>query len=128
MERRETVRLALGSRLLERIDAVAGQLGMEREEMIRYALEREIARQEVHCLKDEITLQEISHNVVAGGQTLPLPLAAENEALQRELSTCQMCLREFDRPPSRVEGPLFCEECLGLARGGDFSVVEPGEL
>jgi hypothetical protein len=34
-----------------------------------------------------------------------------------------MCLREFDRPLVSVEGPLFCDDCLALAKGGDFSIL-----
>jgi hypothetical protein len=87
-------------------------------------LEQEITRQEIRFIKDEITIQEINRNILSRGQSLQLPLDEENEALYRHLHTCQMCMREFDRPLVSVEGPLFCNDCMGLARGGDFSVVD----
>ena len=122
-----SIRIDLEGKIAERMDDVCEFLRVTPESFVNYAVEQEITRQEIRQIKDEITIQEITRDILGNGQSLQIPLGEEEEALYRHLHTCQMCLREFDRPLVNVEGPLFCEQCLALAKGGDFTeVIEPG--
>jgi predicted transcriptional regulator len=114
------LRLQIRGTLAQRVEEICDQLQLTPEGFAEYALEQEVTRQEIHRIKDEITFQEINRHILGEGQTLNVPLAEEEEALPR-LETCQMCMREFERPVEQVEGPMFCSDCLAMARGGDFS-------
>lgn len=119
-----SLRVEVDGKLAERMSDVCEQLKISPEVFAGYSIEQEVTRQEIRFIKDEITIQEINRNILGGGQSLQLPLEAENEALYQQLHTCQMCLREFDRPLVNVEGPLFCNDCMELARGGDFTGID----
>ena len=119
-----TIRIDVEGKLRERMSDVCDYLNVSPESFTEYAIEQEITRQEIHRIKDEITIQEINRNILNEGQSLQIPLDEEHEALYRHLHTCQMCLREFDRPLVTVQGPLFCDQCLALAKGGDFGVFD----
>jgi hypothetical protein len=118
-----SIQIELRHELIERAEELCQYLNIDLESLAEYALEQEITRQEIRRIKDEITIQEINRNILGGGQSLNVLLREEHEALYRHFHTCQMCLREFDRPLVSVEGPLFCDDCLALAKGGDFSVL-----
>ena len=113
----------IDGRVRARMEEVCNLLHLSEDDFVKFAIENEIMRQEIHLVKDEITIQEINKNVLGQGQSLNFSLVEDNVELNRQVSTCQMCLREFGRPLDRVEGPMFCDDCLGLARGGDFSKV-----
>jgi hypothetical protein len=114
------VKVHLRGSLAQRVGEVCAHLELTPEGFAEYALEQEVARQEIHKIKDEITIQEIDRHILGAGQTLNIPLAEEDAAFPR-LATCPMCMHEFERPAAHVDGPLFCEDCLAMARGGDFS-------
>lgn len=118
------IRIDVEGKLAQRMGEVCEQLNVSPESFAGYAIEQEVTRQEIRFIKEEITIQEINRNILGDGQSLQLPLEEENEALFLHMHTCQMCLREFDRALADVQGPLFCSECMELARGGDFSKVE----
>jgi hypothetical protein len=120
MSRDLAMKIHLRGSLAERVGSVCGQLELTPEGFTEYALEQELTRQEINRIKDEITIQEIDRHILGQGQSLNVPSAEEDAALPR-LSTCEMCMREFESPPNRVEGPLLCGDCLAMARGGDFS-------
>jgi len=119
-----SIRVEVEGKLEERINDACNQLNVSPENFARYAIEQEVTRQEIRFIKDEITIQEINRNILGDGQSLQVPLEAENEALYRHIHTCQMCLREFERPLINIDGPIFCNECMDLARGGDFTALE----
>lgn len=111
--------------MAQRLNSISEYLQIPAEGFATYAIEQEINRQEINRLKDEITIQEINNNILGKGQSITIHMVDENKELNRQISTCQMCLAEFDRPLDRVEGPLFCDDCLALAKGGDFTGLEP---
>ena len=119
------MQINLEPRMAQRLNSISGYLQISPEGFLEYAIEQEIARQEIHRLKDEITIQEINKNILGDGQSFPIQLVNENKELNRQISTCQMCLVEFDQPLDLVEGPWFCDDCLALAKGGDFNGLEP---
>jgi len=120
MSQELAVKIHLRGSLAERVGNICAQLELTPAGFAEYALEQEVTRQEIYKIRDEITIQEIDRHILGKGQTLNIPLAEEDRALPR-LATCQMCMHEFESPPGRVEGPLLCEDCLAMARGGDFS-------
>jgi hypothetical protein len=120
MSRQLALKIHLRGPLAQRVEEVCAQLELTPEGFVEYALEQELTRQEIYKIKDEITIQEIDRHILGQGQTLNITSAEEDAALPR-LATCQMCMHEFERPADLVEGPLFCEDCLAMARGGDFS-------
>ena len=119
------MQINLEPQMAQRLNSISGYLQISPAGFLEYAIEQEIARQEIHRLKDEITIQEINKNILGDGQSFPIQLVNENKELNRQISTCQMCLVEFDQPLDLVEGPWFCDDCLALAKGGDFTGLEP---
>ena len=118
------IRFQLNPRLTERVQAVCEYLNLTPEGLAEYALEQEVTRQEVYKIRDEITIQEIGKNILGEGQSLQIQVGDDNDELTRHLTTCQMCLKEFNQPLDPVDGPLFCRNCLDMAKGGDFSKLE----
>lgn len=116
---RFTLKLRSSRTLLDRIEAAADALGIMPADFVRHAIEKELRYQEVSRIKEDVALVELQKNVVGRGMGLAVLLEEEGS----ELATCQLCLKTFPRRPESVEGPLFCPECMELAKGGDFSVV-----
>ncbi|MCH8881953.1 MAG: hypothetical protein IIA41_00485 [SAR324 cluster bacterium] len=118
------IRFKMSPHLAERVRAVCEYLNLTAEGLAEYALEQEVTRQEVYKIRDEITIQEIGKNILGEGQSLHIQVRDENDELNRHLTTCQMCLQEFKHPLDKVDGPLFCRDCLDMAKGGDFSKLD----
>ena len=111
--------------LMVRIREACANLRMTPIAFIEYAVEQELNRQEIIRVKDEIAIQEIDRHILEDGQSLSVEVGGLADA-DGHATICQMCLREFRSPVAGVEGPIFCNECLSMARGGDFSKVQIG--
>jgi predicted DNA-binding protein len=110
--------------LAERLDFLAKDAGMSRAELMHAAIEHEVKQREAERLREEIALLEINQNILREGQSVPL---AEEEDPALTLTNghrCQLCLTELPPQPHAFQGPLFCDECLALAKGADFSALE----
>ena len=125
MVRGKKLEVIVDANMLARMKSVCDYLQLSPDGLMHYAIQQEITRQEIHMVKDEITMHEIDRNVLGSGQSLPVRIIEENDELTRHIATCQMCLKEFREPNESVEGPLFCADCLEMAHGGDFTGLEP---
>ncbi|MCZ6472325.1 MAG: hypothetical protein O7E56_09155 [SAR324 cluster bacterium] len=103
--------------LLQRVDAAAAQVRASRKDFLRQAIESELERFELEQTREEIAFQEIRRNVLAEGQAVDI--SAEEESPDEKSAThhCEMCMKSLPPPPFPVQGPLFCEACMGIARG-----------
>ena len=112
-----TIKVRSGRKLMDRIEATCRYLDVTPANFIEYAIEGELRRQEKNQLKEDITLEEIRHNILGVGQSLSL---VEEEG--GEVTNCQLCLKEI---PGRddVEGPVLCEDCHSLARGANLTAL-----
>ncbi|MCH7477719.1 MAG: hypothetical protein IIA14_06420 [SAR324 cluster bacterium] len=118
------IRVKLKKSVLARLKELAAAFDLSREEFIQTAVDNELKRREVERVRGEIALLEIDRNILAQGQTLSVPVAEAAGASTPATATCELCLAEIPSPPVGVAGPLFCDECLKLAKGGDFSQLE----
>ena len=118
------IKVKLKKSVLERLNELAAAFDLSREEFIRTAVDNELKLREVERVREEIALLEIDRNVLAEGQTLSVPAALADGPSTPATASCELCLTEIPSPPVGVAGPLFCDECLKLAKGGDFSRLE----
>ena len=109
--------------LLQRLEEIAQYMNVSIDSLVEFALEREIHRKEVQRVKDEISIEEIRLNILREGETAD---AAVIDAASLNLDThnCELCGTSFFKPLQWVDGPVFCESCLRLARGGAFELIE----
>ncbi len=103
--------------LLQRVDAAAAQARVSRKDFLRQAIESELERSELEQTREEIALQEIRKNVLAEGQAVDIPAEEESLDGKSAMRHCEMCMKALPPPPFHVQGPLFCEACMGIARG-----------
>lgn len=113
-----TIKVRSGRKLMDRIEAACRYLDVTPANFIEYAIEGELRRQEKNQLKEDITLEEIRHNILGVGQSLSL---VEEEG--GEVINCQLCLKEISWRDD-VEGPVLCEDCHSLARGANLTALE----
>ena len=118
------IKVKLKKSVLARLNELAAAFDLSREEFIRTAVDNELKLREVERVREEIALLEIDRNVLAQGQTLSVPAAEADGTSTAATASCELCLAEIPAPPVGVAGPLFCDECLKLAKGGDFSRLE----
>ena len=89
---------------------------------IGFAIESELQRHETQAIREDITLEEIRHGILAGGQSITISDEEEDEG---EEAACELCLTPIEKP-KRVEGPLLCDACLELARGPKMEHLDSG--
>lgn len=114
---RYTMKIHTTAHMLERVRDAADYAGVSVADFVHSALERALREQEVRYLKAEVTMEELRRNVLNRPQSVAVPMDEAEEAV------CQLCLKPFVPAEPPPEGPLLCEDCLALAKGGDFSVV-----
>lgn len=102
---------------LQRVDAAAAQARASRKDFLRQAIERELERSELAQTREEIMFQEIRKHVLAEGQAVNIPAEGESPDEKPATRHCEMCMKALPPPPFPVQGPLFCEACMGIARG-----------
>ncbi len=113
------------SSLLERMDAAAAELGMSRTIFFVEAVENELKRLEESKVKEEIALLEINQKILAKGQSLNVISDAEGHGPDSLHAECAMCHAELPPPPREVSGPLFCPDCMEIAKGAAFDGLSP---
>ena len=118
------IRVKLKKSVLARLKELAAAFDLSREEFIQIAVDNELKRRQIERLREEIALAEIDQKILAKGQALTVPVREGIGAVAATAATCELCLAEIPAPPVGVAGPLFCDECLKLAKGGDFSKLE----
>lgn len=120
-----SAKVKLSKELLRRVDVAAAAAGMVRREVIENAVSRELRRIEIEMVRDEITRLEIGRRVLAAGQTLAADAELDSAGpSQAEPLRCELCTEEIAAANLKVDGPLFCRECLAIAKGGDFRMFE----
>ena len=120
------IKVKLKKSVLARVKELATAFDLSREEFIQTAVDNELKRREVERIREEIALAEIEKKILAKGQTLSVPVPEAAGASTPATATCELCLAEIPALPVGVAGPFFCDECLRLAKGGDFSKLEEG--
>lgn len=108
-----TIKIRAGHRLMERIQEASRGLDIAPADFIEFAIENELSRQESQHELEEAALAKLRQEVLAAGQAVSIHSDDESD----ETETCQLCLRVMPRSTA-VEGPLLCEDCLRLAKGG----------
>ena len=119
------IKFKIPSSLLERVDAATAELGMSRTIYIVDAVENELTRLEESKVKEEIALLEINQKVLAEGQSLNVISDAEGHGPDSVHAECAMCHAELPPPARDVSGPLFCPDCMGIAKGAAFDGLSP---
>ncbi len=114
-----TIKVKVGSALMERIENACGYLEVSPARFLQFAIENELHRQEVNRIKEEIALEEIRQNILGAGQTISFGIEEDEEAGSAH---CQLCLKRVARR-HHVDGPLLCDECYRVAKGGDLETV-----
>ena len=120
-----TVKVKIGQNLMERINKVSEFLDVNPANFVEYAIDKELQQQEQHRLREDITLEEIRKNILAVGQELS-PDFHESHGEDTVPGACQLCLKPISQP-EKVDGPLLCDACLSLAKGGDLKKLEAQE-
>ena len=103
--------------LLQRVDAAAAQAKASRKDFLLQAIESELERFELARTREEITFQEIRKHVLAEGQTVDIPAEGDSPEKKSITRRCELCMKTLPPPPFPVQGPLFCEACMGISRG-----------
>lgn len=114
--------LLLPKSLIHRLRDLSSETNLTVDEIAQQALEREIHERVVERIKQVISEEEIKKSVLDRGETVPLEDVSELGI--PDVHTCELCARDFSRPLKGIEGPVFCENCIELARGGDFKRIE----
>ncbi len=109
--------------LMERLQDIARYTHVPIESLVEFALEREIRRKEVQRIKDEISIEEIRQQVVNSSDTV-YPEANGDASLDLNAHNCELCGSLFFKRLKGVDGPIFCDNCLALAKGGEFDDLD----
>lgn len=120
-----TVKFKFPSSLLERVDAAAAESGMSRTIFFVDAVENELTRLEESKVKEEIALLEINQKILAEGHSVNVISDGEGHGPDSVHAECAMCHAELPPPPREVSGPLFCPDCMGIAKGAAFDGLTP---
>ena len=115
-----TIKVKAGRNLMERIQEICKYLEVSPANFIEYAIDNELHSQEVHKVQDDIAIEEIRQNILGSGQVLTF--APEEE--DADYDVCELCMKHFPKG-KEVEGPLLCDQCLSLAKGGDMDTPRP---
>ena len=102
-----------------RVDAAVRQAETSRSAFIHDAIENELRRQQVAKVKEEIAMLEINQTILAEGESVPVADDEFSPGDSARVVRCEMCQKILPSPPP-VDGPLFCESCLSIAKGGRF--------
>jgi hypothetical protein len=113
-----TIKVQAGARLMERIQAVAEYLDVRPANFVEFAIENELSRQESQHALEQAALVQLREEVLASGQAVTI----HNDDEPGDHDTCQLCLRTMPRSTG-VEGPLLCDDCHRLAKGGHGPAV-----
>ncbi len=120
------MKIKLTRSVVEGMERLAAKLNMTTGEFIQSAVENEIRRCEVSLVREDIALIEIDQNVLADGQDLSISMDEDGPLSSDGSSHCELCLKECKSPVPPYVGPLFCDDCLAVAKGGDFHSLEDG--
>ena len=111
----KAVKFKIPRPLLARMDALVEALKTSRSAFVQEAIENELQRQEAEQTREEIALQEIRKNILAEGHAVDV--MNDGDPASHHDPHCEMCMKPLPPPSSPVDGPLFCKQCLELARG-----------
>ena len=118
------IRTKIPGGLLERLDDLVENYDVSRADFLRSAIEHEIKRREIEALREEIAILEINATALKEGESLAIDESGEISVVTSENERCELCQTELGPITRKFDGPLFCEECVALAKGGDFSVFQ----
>lgn len=116
-----TIKVPVPSELLERLDEISAKSGVSRAEIIHAALEGELKKREIEVIREEIAILEIDKNILKEGQSVSIDENGELHAVETHADVCELCQKPLGASYRAFHGPKFCDECLALAKGGDFS-------
>ncbi len=116
-----TVKSKVSAELLAQLDALAADAGLSRADFLRQAIEAEVKRREIEAIREEIAILEINSNILKEGQSVTIGDDGELRTEAAGAETCALCQEPVGTPAQEFDGPRFCEDCLALAKGGDFS-------
>ncbi|MBI3992434.1 MAG: hypothetical protein HY342_04105 [Candidatus Lambdaproteobacteria bacterium] len=117
------VSFSMSKALLERLEDIARYLNVPVDSLVEFAVEREVRRKEIERVKDEISEEEIRLNILPRGESIAPQLDGE-AALDLNAHNCELCGTFFFHHLREVEGPIFCDGCLKLAKGGEFELID----
>jgi len=113
----------ISNALLERLADIARYMQVPVDALVEFALERELRRKEIQRVKDEISIEEIRLHILREGESVE-PVLTEEAAMDMHAHNCDLCGTFFFQNLPRVDGPVFCDSCLKLAKGGEFELIE----
>ncbi len=119
-----TIKLKIPRELLERLDALAATAGMSRSDFVRSAIEAEVKRREIEKIREDIAILEIDSRILKDGQSVRIDGIGDPRAEQAGEILCELCHTSLPAAAGAFQGPKFCEDCLALAKGGDFSSLQ----
>ena len=125
MSASESVTLRLSAELAQRLREAVAETDMTLDDLAEAALAQKVLELEIERIRGVVYEEEIRRALPSLGEEVPL----DDEALPAlpDVHRCELCNTAFIKPMSEVEGPIFCDNCIEIARGGNFEPIEQEE-
>ncbi len=125
MSTSESVTLRLSSELAQRLREAVAEHDVSLDDLAEAALAQKVLELEIERIRSVVYEEEIRRMLPSLGEEVPL----DEDTLPElpDLHRCELCNTAFSKPLSDVEGPIFCDNCIEIARGGNFDPIEQDE-
>ena len=89
------------------------------------ALAQKVLELEIERIRSVVYEEEIRRILPSLGEEV----LVEEEALPDlpDRHRCELCNTAFSKPLTEVDGPIFCDNCIEIAHGGNFDPIEQEE-
>ena len=124
MESVRNLKLTLPGDLVDDLDAAVERYGMARSEFFVEAIKNELLRLSQSRVREDIALIEINESILAQGESVNVVADYGKAGAEAPFTECDMCHDLLPSPRPDVKGPVFCQRCLGIAKGADLSGLD----
>lgn len=121
----ESVTLRLSAELARRLREAVAEHDVTLDDLAEAALAQKVLELEIERIRGVVYEEEIRRVLPSLGEEVLL----DEEALPDlpDVHRCELCNAAFTKPMSQVDGPVFCDNCIEIAHGGNFDPIEQEE-